>query len=525
MTEQGLALVAVVVASVTVAGLCRWRGMSAALPLLGAGLLLSFLPGLVGSVPAPEAVLVLLLAPLVFALALETSYLELKGASRPILLLAVGLVVATTFTVAGVATWIDPSVPFAVACILGAVLAPTDAVAASTAGRSAGLPRRVLTILEGESLVNDGTALTLLRVAVLAAAAGTVSVGEVTSTLALSVLVGAGAGALAGSGVSLLLSRLDDQIVGNAAVLITPFAVYLVAEHFRGSGLLGVAVAGVWIAHSGSSRARAEVRLTSTVVWAELAFLLEAVAFLFVGLEVRTTLDQLPNLEWTRYVAVVVAVVTVLVLTRALFVVLVRVVTPRHLRSGRRASVVVVWAGARGPVSALAAFSIPVLLQNGEPFPGRTEILAVTFGVVFLTLAISLTLGPLVRRLGFEADDESGAVGEARDRAAAAGLRRLDDLVAEARAEGMGVPDQLVDGLRRAVLLRRHIDRKEPALTETYRAWRTEMLAAERLELEMMRDEGGLADTVMRELQREIDIREASLRSSGGSEGASEHPR
>jgi CPA1 family monovalent cation:H+ antiporter len=516
VTEQGLALVGVVAAAVAVAGLCRWRGISAALPLLGAGLLLSLVPGLVGNVPTPEAVLVLLLAPLVFALALETSYLELRGSSRPILALAVGLVVVTTLSVGGIATWLDPSVPFAVACVLGAVLAPTDAVAASTAGRAAGLPRRVLTIIEGESLVNDGTALTLLRVAILAVAAGTVTVGQVALTLGLSVVVGAGVGALAGVVVSFLLSRVEDQLVGNAAILVTPFAVYLLAERFEGSGLLGVAVAGVWIAHSGSSRARAEVRLTSSIVWAELAFLLEAVAFLFVGLEIRATLHLLPDLSWPRYAAVVVGVVVVLVVTRALFIALVRVVTPRRARAGKRSALVVVWAGARGPVSALAAFSIPVALEDGSPFPGRTEILAVTFGVVIVTLAISLSLGPLVRRLGFEPEDESELVDDARDRAAAAGLARLEQLVDEARGDGMVVPEQLVAGLRSAVLVRRHIARKAPALTEVYLEWRREMLAAERLELEVMRDEGMLSDPVMRDLLLEIDVRESSLSAGTG---------
>jgi CPA1 family monovalent cation:H+ antiporter len=194
----------------------------------------------------------------------------------------------------------------------------------------------------------------------------------------------------------------------------------------------------------------------------------------------------------------------------------VRVVTPRRARAGKRSALVVVWAGARGPVSALAAFSIPVALEDGSPFPGRTEILAVTFGVVIVTLAISLSLGPLVRRLGFEPEDESGLVDDARDRAAAAGLARLEQLVDEARGDGMVVPEQLVAGLRSAVLVRRHIARKAPALTEVYLEWRREMLAAERLELEVMRDEGMLSDPVMRDLLLEIDVRESSLSAGTG---------
>ena len=516
MTDQGLAVVAVIVVAVATAGVCRARGLLPALPLLVVGLGLSFIPGLVGQVPDPELVLVLLLAPLVFALALETSYLDLRGASRPILLLAVGLVVVTTLVIGGVSTLVDASIPFAVACILGAVLAPTDAVAASSSGRAAGLPRRVLTVIEGESLVNDGTALTLLKVAVVAVAAGSVTVGQVALTLVESVVVGAGFGALAGVVVSLILARVDDQLVGNAAILLTPFAVYLAAERFEGSGLLGVAVAGVWIAHSSSSRAQSEVRLTSGVVWAELAFLLESVAFLFVGLELRATLAELPDLHWTTYVATVLLVVVVLIATRFLFVLLARLFTPRDARVDRRSAAVIVWAGARGPVSVLAAFSLPIALADGSPFPGRVEVTAVTFGVVVVTLLLSLTLGPLVRRLGFEPEDDADLLGEARDRAASAALARLDLLVAESRESGMTVPEQLVGGLRSSVLVRRHIAKKSRRLTDTYVAWRAEMLEAERRELEAMRDEGLLPDPVMRDLQREIDIREASVRGAVG---------
>lgn len=511
MHGQGLAFVLVVVVAVAASGVCRWRGISPALPLLVVGLGLSLVPGLVGQGPTPETVLVFLLAPLVFALALETSYLDLKGASRPILVLAVGLVVVTTLAVGGVVTWLEPSTPFAVACVLGAVLAPTDAVAASGAGRQAGLPRRVLTIIEGESLVNDGTALTLLRVALVAVAAGSVTAGQVAVTLAQSVLVGAGAGALVGAAVAWLLSRIDDQVVGNAAIILTPFLVYLGAERLGGSGLLGVAVAGVWISHAGSTRARAEVRLTSSVLWGQLAFLLESVAFLFVGLELPSTVQSIEGLSWLHFVLLVLLAVAVLVVTRALFITAVRLVTPAALRTGRRTSIVIVWAGARGPVSVLAAFSIPVLLDDGSPFPSRDEILAVTFGVVLVTLLLSLTLGPLVRRLGFEPEDDAELLERARDRAAYAAIARLDALVSDARSDGLVVPESLVAGLRGGILVRRRINRRSQRLTETYLDWRREMLEAERLELQEMRDAGDLPDPVMRDLLREIDVREAAL--------------
>ena len=159
----------------------------------------------------------------------------------------------------------------------------------------------------------------------------------------------------------------------------------------------------------------------------------------------------------------------------------------------------------------LAAFTIPVLLEDGSPFPARQEILAVTFGVVLTTLLLSLTLGPLVRRLGFEPEDDAELLERARDRAASAAIARLDALVRDARSDGVVVPESLVAGLRGAILVRRRINRRSQGLTETYLDWRREMLEAERLELQEMRDEGELPDPVMRDLLREIDVREAAV--------------
>jgi CPA1 family monovalent cation:H+ antiporter len=247
------------------------------------------------------------------------------------------------------------------------------------------------------------------------------------------------------------------------------------------------------------------------VLWGQLAFLLESIAFLFVGLELPSTVRSMHGLSGLQFVVLVLLTVTVLVLTRALFVTAVRLVTPPEQRTGRRTALVIIWAGARGPVSVLAAFTIPVLLDDGSPFPARQEILAVTFGVVVVTLLLSLTLGPLVRRLGFEPEDDAELLERARDRAAAAAIARLDSLVADARSDGVVVPESLVAGLRGAILVRRRINRRSQRLTDTYLDWRREMLEAERLELQAMRDEGDLPDPVMRDLLREIDVREAAV--------------
>ena len=170
------------------------------------------------------------------------------------------------------------------------------------------------------------------------------------------------------------------------------------------------------------------------------------------------------------------------------------------------------WAGARGPVSLLAAFSIPVVTSTGAPFPARDLLLSVTFGVVVLTLVIATSLGPLVRRLGLEPDDNDELLASARDRAADAAVARLDELVDEAAASGgPRLPPHIVEGLRTTVQHRRKVADRG-GLSQTYVQWRQEMLETERAELQRMRDEGELSDVLMRQLLREIDLREGALR-------------
>ena len=273
MDESLLTLAVGATIAVGVAVLMRRIGWGIAIPLIAVGAVVGEIPIGPTAPPDPGFVLVVILAPLVFGEALGSSYLDLRRVSRPVLALAIGLVIATTVVIGSVA-FLLVAMPLAMALALGAVLAPTDAVAVSTVARRAGLPRRLVSILEGESLVNDGTGLTALKVALVAAAAGSVTLLEVTGFFIVAVTVGVVVGAIGGWLFALVLRRSNDLVPANALVLVAPFLLYAVAEEFEGSGILAVVVAGLVIAHVQNSDPGHTGRVQSVTVWRHITFLL-----------------------------------------------------------------------------------------------------------------------------------------------------------------------------------------------------------------------------------------------------------
>jgi hypothetical protein len=252
MNETYVTLAGSAALAVGIAAFVRQRGWSIALPLIGAGVVVGAVPWGLTAPPDPEVVLVAILAPLVFGEALGSSYIDLRKVSRPVLALAIGLVIASTLVVGALAVTVV-AMPLAMAFALGAVLSPTDAVAVSTVARRAGLPRRLVSILEGESLVNDGTGLTALKVALVAAAAGSVTLIEVTGMFVVAVVAGVVVGGIGGWLLAWMLRRSKDLVASNALILVAPFLLYVLAEQVDGSGILAVVVAALVIAHSQNS--------------------------------------------------------------------------------------------------------------------------------------------------------------------------------------------------------------------------------------------------------------------------------
>ena len=525
MDSYLLEMAVVATAAIAVAIVVRRKGWGMAIPLIVVGAALSAAPFGPQAPADPEFILVVILAPLVFGEALGSSYLDLRKVSRPVLGLAVGLVVATTFVI-GLLGATLVGMPLAMAFALGAVLAPTDAVSVSAVARRAGLPRRLVSILEGESLVNDGTGLTALRVALAAAAAGSVTLAEVTGVFLLAVISGVAVGAVGGWVVTRVLTWSNDTIASNGLMLVAPFLLYPLAEALHGSGILAVVVAGLVIAHMQHSDPGFSERLQGAVVWRHITFVLQALAFFMIGMELPDVIMRLSEGQLPTLGILLPAVLLALIVTRALFVFVMtslgRARSGSHGRFPLAPTVVLSWAAARGPVSGLAAFSIPILFADGTRVPFRDVILATTFGIIVITLLLSMTLAPLARWMDLRSDDDAQALRRIDAQLARAALERLSAIESEAEADGNPVPPEVSERLREDAE-RRILESSrtgdatatEELVTTRLLATAREMVRAEQEELIRLRDEEGLPDSLVRPVLTQLDVRAQSLRSRG----------
>lgn len=514
------------VVAVVIAAALRQLGWSMSLPLIAAGLLLGLAPFGPNEVPEPEIILVAVLAPLVFGEALGSSYLDLRKVARPVLVLAIGLVIFSTLAVGFVSYWVA-ALPIAIAMALGAVLAPTDAVSVSNTAKRASLPRRLVAILEGESLVNDGTGLTALKVATVAAIAGSITMADVAIDFSLAVFVGVGVGLFSGWAMGRLLRRSQDLVPANSLVIVAPFLIYIAAEAAQGSGILAIVVAGLFVAHRQNSEPGAAGRVQSTLVWRHLTFILQALAFFLIGLQIPEVLGRLSASEMETALLLTLAVVLTLIIARSVFVFGMVGVTritkspiAQHATFGREAAIVA-WSGARGPISGLAAFSIPLVTSAGDPFPQRDLILAVSFMVIVITLILAETLGPLARRLKIPVDDDTQEITRVQGSLAKAALIRLDTALEELAQAGTPLNAEAAATLRWDMemrLLRSSSaaqDSEQPVTAELEISQMLtvaiSMVHAEQEELIRLRDSDGLPDSIARPLLRELDSREQFL--------------
>ena len=504
-----------------VAGLARRLGWSAPLLLVVAGLAASYLPGVEEYELEPEVVLYFILPPLLFAAAWQSSVINFRQNARAIGLLSVGLVLFTTVVVGFAVHAVVPDLPLAAAFALGAIVSPPDAVAATAVGRTVGLPRRLMTILAGESLINDATALTALRVSVAAATVGGFSIWKGLEEFLLAGVGGAAIGLVLGVLAERLLRVLHDSVLENTLVLLVPFVGYAAAEEAHTSGVLGVVVAGLYLGHRSPRRQTAATRLQGTAIWRMVEFLLESVVFALIGLQLPTVLDDLSDRP-TGELALAALVALGTVVTARFVWVYPATYLPRLIpRIQARDSdppwtypTVLGWAGMRGVVSLAAAFALP------QDFPGRDLILFLTFVVVIGTLLLQgLTLPAVIRRLDVVGrDEQQDLVREAgaQHAAARAALERLEREL----AAGERVPDDVVARLREKAELRqfgawerlggRGGEASEPP-TVSFRRLRRAMIEAEREVFVDLRDRGQIDEEVLIRVQRELDLEEAIL--------------
>ena len=505
------------VATVTlVAGLARRYDVSAPLVLTLVGVGASYLPFLPQVHLSAELVLVGLLPPLLYAAAIRSSLVDFRDNRRAIGFLSVGLVVFTALGV-GLVTWLLLPVPFAAAFALGAVVAPPDAVAATTIARRIGLPRRVVTVLEGESLVNDATALVCLRTAI-AAIAGTVSVGGVAGQFALSALGGLAVGVAVAALVGLVRKHVTDSVLDTSLSFMTPFVAYLPAEAIHASGVLAVVVAGLLLGHKAPVLQSASSRLSERINWTTIQFLLENVVFLVIGLQVRWVLEDVRHspLGLGQIVGVCLAVLAAVIVLRPLWVFPARylAIRPGPDRLGRSTpwthTAIVSWAGMRGVVTLAAAFVLP------QQTPHREVLVLAALVVTGGTLMIQgFSLPWLARRLGVHGPDpREDALQEATvlQTAVKAGLEELDRVAEETDVDTVEVLRARADSRTNIVWERLgspDSDRETPS--ETYRRLRLAMLAAEREAVLEIRDSGRADHEVLEHVMAALDLEESML--------------
>lgn len=526
MHEIGLIL-ALLAAVVALAILAQKMDIPYPILLVIGGLALGFVPGLPAVELRPDLVFLLFLPPLLYLSAWFTSWRDFRANRRPIALLAIGLVLTTTTVVALVAHLAVPGLPWSSAFVLGAIVSPTDAIAATSIAQRLGLPRRVVTVLEGESLVNDATGLVAYRFAVAAVVTGAFSLQEAGVQFVVASGGGIAVGLIVGSLGRFIWGWSDDTYVAIILSFFPPFAAYFLAEPFHLSGVLAVVTAGLMIARRSSLSFSSDARLQATSVWQTVGFLLNGLAFILIGLQLPHILDGLASrpigqLVWS---GAIVSLAAILARIAWMFpaTYLPRLLFPRIRANDPypswRPVAVLAWCGMRGVVSLAAALSLPFETEAGAPFPARDLILFLTFCVIFATLVVQgLSLPRLIRALGLHDDGlTEREMAKAQLRAAEAALARIEELADEEWA-----PAEKVERLRNEYLYRierlaiKHDgDDARRAEVETimtgYQRLRRELLAAERREVVRLRDTGVINDEAMHRVERTLDLEETRL--------------
>jgi monovalent cation/hydrogen antiporter len=492
--------------------------------LVVGGLALGFVPGLPDVTLPPDVVLIGILPPLLYTAAFNTGLRELRRNLRPISMLAIGLVAATMLSVAVVGHYVA-HLSWATAFVLGAVVSPTDPLAASSIGRRLGVPRRPLAIIEGESLVNDGTALVLFKFAVAAVVTGSFSLAEAAASFVWTVVGGIGVGLVIGHAIRLVRRRLDNPPLEIMIAFLTGYFTFLPAAAIGASGVLAVVTAGVYMGWHTPELTTVQTRLQGQSFWSILSFLLNALLFGLVGLQLQPILDRLSGYSTAHLIAYAAAVSAVVILTRLVWVIpltylprlLFRRIRERDPYPPWQQPAFVCWTGMRGAVTLAAALAIPLMTDAGTPFADRDLIIYLAFCVVFVTLVLQgLSLPLVIRLLGLEDDGlEAKEETKARIYAAEAAIARLDELI----DEGSVRPDtaERLRGLYRFRSNRfraRFDDGDDGAIEEQslqYQRARRELLDAERSAVVGLRNEGRIADEVMHRVQRDLDLEDSRL--------------
>ena len=497
--------------------------------LVVAGLLLSFIPSIPKISLDPDVIFLVVLPPLLYSAAWLTSWREFKFNLVSILLLAFGLVGFTVLGVTGAAAWVFPGFDWRLGFVLGAVVATTDAIAATSIAKRVGLPQRIVDILEGESLVNDATGLLALEFAIaMVVDRRTPTLGQGAYRLAYLIAIGLCIGLLLGLVVEWFERRIDDGPIEIVVSVLTPYAAYLAAESVRASGVFAVVACGLYLSRQSSEFFSATVRIQAWAVWESLTFTINGLVFVLIGLQLPYVLAGIRGYSFSHlllYGALFSGIVIALRLlwifpgAQLAYFIRTRILGQPYPRPGAKQVFVVGWTGMRGVVALAAAISLPELLSDGSPFPQRNLIIFLTFCVILVTLVLQgFTLPPLIRALGLAGksghDGQENEEEEARRIITSTALTHLESARSQDLQDFEAVYDDLSHRYTRrlASLSKESTDdgmsNRELA---RYRKILGELLRLERKTAVRLRNEGRINDEVLRKIEHELDLSETRL--------------
>src|SRR5713226_7978210 len=495
--------------------------------LVIAGLLLSFVPGIPKISLNPDVIFLIVLPPLLYSAAWLTSWRDFKFNLVSILMLAFGLVGFTVLGVAETARLVFAGFDWRLGFVLGAVVATTDAIAATSIAKRVGLPQRIVDILEGESLVNDATGLLALEFAIAMVVDGrTPTVAQGALRLTYLIAAGLAIGFLLGLVVEWFERRIDDGPIEIVVSILTPYAAYLAAESVRASGVLAVVACGLYLSRQSSEFFSATVRMQAWAVWDSLTFAVNGLVFVLIGLQLPHVLAgirgyNLPHL--LLYGALFSAIVIVLRLlwmypgASIAYLIRTRLLHQTYTMPSAKQVFVVGWTGMRGVVALAAAIALPETLSDATPFPQRNLIIFLTFSVILVTLVLQgLTLPPLIRALGLAGKaGHDGEEDEARRIITSTALSHLENARGQDLEDFAAVYDDLARRYTRRLASLSKQDSDDDGMSNQelarYRKILGELLRLERKTAVRLRNEGRINDEVLRKIEHELDLSETRL--------------
>ena len=525
MEHLELVIFGLLVGIVAFASLASLLRVPYPITLVLGGLAIGFIPGVPSPELDPELVLLIFLPPLLYGAAFFTSLRDLRRNARPIALLAIVLVFVTMGAVAVVAHEVI-GLSWGVSFVLGAIVSPTDAVAPAEILRRIGAPRRMITVVEGENLTNDWTALVLYRVAVAAVVSGTFSLFDASVEFLLSGVGGLAVGLVAGRIIREIRRRIDDPPTEITISILSGYAAYLPAEELGFSGVIAAVTVGIYMGWYTPELTTPTMRMQSVSVWEILTFLLNAVLFLLIGMQMPSILDDLSgdsagNLVWWGLL-ISFTVVAVRLVWGFTAVYVVRAIDRRESQRARRTSwqerFIGGWAGMRGAVSLAAALAVPLETDSGAPFPERDLIIFLAFAVILVTLVgQGLTLGPLIRAARCRGRRRGGARGGGRARAGGRGGARAARRARRARSGCARTPSGAcaactsTGGGASPHASTADGDEAYEERTDQYLRLMNELFDAQRQELISLRNSLEISDEVRRRIERDLDLEESRL--------------